>query len=128
MSKIWLTINLWAKSPGYMTTVHQKGECTYHFKDTFFFQTKHCCLKTVSCSLLAFDILFIYLIVGSHSSTHWLSSPMSDWSDVWIENVTWADRHIDCAIRWHNQPSGTISGSKAELPIDWGRWVYRRIW
>ena len=66
--------------------------------------------------LLAFDLFFTFLIVQSNPSIHWLATPLSTWSAFWIKNTTWADKRVDHAIQWHNQPNGTVSGFKAEFP------------
>ena len=51
-----------------------------------------------------------------HLSTHWLATPISDWSAVWIKNTMWADNRIVHVIRGHNKPSRIVGGLRVEWP------------
>ena len=85
------------------------------FSKTIFKTKYYHCWKAVFRSLfVSVRLFFTLLIVRSHPFTHRLVSPISDWSTVCIKYTMWADKLIDPAIRWHNQPSGMVSRLKAE--------------
>ena len=101
----WLTAELWARPQGHMTTNLREG-WMHILNSILLFVTNPCLVVDVGLLLFYFldcTVLCIFRLVIL----------ISDQSAVWIENTMWADKLIDCAVRWHNQPKGTVSRSEA---------------